>query len=138
MRHVNQILGILTLLLFCRIPVLGCRCTEPSLKAAYDRADAVGKIRIEQASAPSADGTVTAQAEVLGSWKTNLPPQIRIVTGEDCAYSLQPGETYILYLSKGDDVWGTYKCRGNRLAKEAAGTVQWLNRRTASGKGQKP
>ncbi len=109
-------------------PVLGCRCIEPSLQGAYKRADSVAQVRIDKVSAPSSDGTVTAQGEILKTWKANLPSHVEIITGEDCAYPLKAQETYILYLSKGNASWGTYRCRGNRRMEKAADTIRWLNR----------
>jgi len=124
---------IVILLVCCSASAFGCRCTEPTLADSYARADAVAKVRIQLVSQPSADGTVNAEGEVLDSWKVKLPAQIKIVTGEDCAYPLQSGETYILYLNKGDGTWGTYKCRGNRSAKQAGRTLHWLQLHGSSG-----
>lgn len=109
-------------------PALGCRCIEPSLQSAYKRADSIAQVRIDKVSVPSSDGTVIAQGETVTTWKTSLPSHVEIVTGEDCAYPLKAQETYILYLSKGETSWGTYKCRGNRSLREAGRTVRWLKR----------
>ncbi len=130
MNQKNPLFSILTFMFLPLPAALACRCVEPSLKTAYARADAVAQVRIYQVSEPSSDGTVTAQAEVLNSWKTKLPSRIQIWTGEDCAYALRAEEHYVLYLSRGDDRWGTYKCRGNRIGANAAATVSWLNRHT--------
>jgi hypothetical protein len=112
----------------CLQPALGCRCIEPSLQNAYKRADSIAQVRIDKVSVPSSDGTVIAQGEIVTTWKMSLPSRVEIVTGEDCAYPLKAQETYILYLSKGETSWGTYKCRGNRSLGEAGRTVRWLKR----------
>jgi hypothetical protein len=127
MRWVKLALPIVAFAMSLR-PALGCRCIEPSLQSAYKRADSIAQVRIDKVSAPTSDGTVTAQGEVLTTWKVSLPLHIEIVTGEDCAYPLKAQKIYILYLSKGDTSWGTYKCRGNRSLREAGQTLRWLNR----------
>ncbi|MGI8743138.1 MAG: hypothetical protein ACR2NN_11330 [Bryobacteraceae bacterium] len=127
MRWIALALPILAFAIYVE-PALGCRCTEPSLPSAYKRADSVAQVRIDKVSPSSSDGTVTAQGEIVTAWKTSLPPHVEIVTGEDCAYPLKAQGTYILYLSKGDTAWGTYKCRGNRALGEADRTVRWLKR----------
>ena len=125
-RATSALLGLA--LSACVQPAFACRCVEPSLQYAYKHADAVGKIRINDVSVPSSDGSVTAQGEILKAWKANLPLHIQIVTGEDCAYPLKAHETYILYLSKGGASWGTYKCRGNRSLRRSGDTIRWLNK----------
>src|SRR5215472_10544775 len=115
MRQLSSLLLVLLFAISFRGMALACRCVDPSLKAAYTKADAVVQVRIDEVSDPLQDGTVTAQAEVLSSWKTKVPHKIQLWTGEDCAYPLRKQETYILYLSRAADRWGTYKCRGNQL-----------------------
>jgi hypothetical protein len=127
MRRIVLLLAILAFLLHVQ-PAQACRCLEPSPRNAYKRADSVAQVRIDIVSAPSPDGTVTAQGEIIANWKKKLPSRIDIVTGEDCAYPLKARETYILFLSKGSASWGTYKCRGNRVLREAGETVRRLQR----------
>jgi|GEM_PF-5549123 hypothetical protein len=118
----------------CHAPAaLACRCVPPALAAAYEQADAVAEVRIVAVSSPSADGSISAEGEVVAAWKTRLPNPIRIVTGEDCAYPMKANTIYLLYLSKGRDVWGTYECRGNRVLGKAHAALHWLGRHGVSG-----
>lgn len=119
---------LLVLLSICAGPAIACRRTEPSLDYAYRNADAVAKVRIESVADPSADGSIVAKAVVVTAWKTEVPPHISIVTGEDCAYLFRAHTSYILYLSRSADSWGTYRCRGNRLLVHADRATRWLER----------
>lgn len=122
---------LLTILIFVVVSLpaaFGCRCTEPTTKRAYARAEAVARVRIVEVSEPTSDGTVTAQGEVESAWKAGLPSRIRIITGEDCAYPFESGHTYLLFLFKGEQEWGTYRCRGNKTDAESAQAVRWLKR----------
>ncbi len=128
----QTILCIVGLLLTSPGPACGCRCVEPKLKTAYARADAIALVRITRVSQSSEDGTISANADVLDSWKAKLPPHVVVVSGEDCAYPFADQETYLLYLSRGTDSWGTFKCRGNRLRKDAEPALQWLRRHASA------
>jgi hypothetical protein len=103
-----------------------CRCKEPSLRQAYDNADVVAVVHLEEVT----PGEVTrARAKVERAWKSSLPESVEIVTGEDCRYPLAKGETYLLYLKRGDgDELGTYQCRGNKSSSKSAPSVRWLNK----------
>lgn len=105
-----------------------CRCKEPSLRVAYANADAVAMVRIK--SVAVLPGEITrADTTVIQSWKIALPQVSSVFTGEDCAYPLEKGSTYLLYLKQGKDgSFGTYLCRGNRVDGEAARNIRWLNR----------
>ena len=105
-----------------------CRCKEPSLRGAYANADAVAIVRIK--SVTVLPGEITrADAVVIQSWKISLPQEFNVFTGEDCAYPLGKGSSYLLYLKRGKDgEFGTYSCRGNRVDVEAASRIKWLNR----------
>lgn len=117
------------LLVLPALPAAACRCTEPSAEAAFARADVVALVRIEAMGEPGTDGAARGHATVLRAFKGSPPPLLRLVTGEDCAFPLQVGETWLLYLAGGPEEWGTYRCRGNLPLAEAAPRIAALEAR---------
>jgi hypothetical protein len=126
MSKLSLVLGAVFAVGAFQAPALACRCTQPSEANAYQRADAVARVRVEAATAPSADGTITAQAQVQEAWKRSLPPSIRVVTGDDCALPLVTGREYVLYLTAGDGVFGTNRCQRNRELVAGSDVPKWL------------
>jgi hypothetical protein len=127
MRKLPLVLGTVFAVLAFQAPAFACRCTPPSEADAYARADAVAHVRVENATAPSADGTVTADVAVKEAWKRALPASIRVVTGDDCAYPFVAGREYILYLTAGNGgVFGTNRCQRNSEVSADAGESKWL------------
>lgn len=110
-------------------PALACRCTDPSVKAAYKRADAVARVHILADMTETDVQVFSTKAHVIKSWKMALPDDITVVTGDDCAYRMTAGEDYILFLSSGGiATYATYQCRGNRKVSDAKHVLKWLNK----------
>jgi len=118
----------MVLLLLAPFEVLACRCREPTLHAAYARADAVAVVQIKEIAALP-DGAAHVTGEVLQSWKADVPRSLNVFTGDNCIYTMEGKEIYLLYLTngKGGD-FGTYRCHGNRRKEEAADSLRWLMR----------
>lgn len=116
------------LLLTLPLAAWGCRCVEPDIKNAYLRADAVAMIHITTI-VDNNDGIVRAQGTVSQWWKSALPTNVEVWTGDDCAYPLKPASTYLLYLQKDNEGHlGTYLCKGNQPAAQAKPGLKWLDK----------
>ena len=124
----KSFISLLLLATLWPVRVSACRCQEPSPQSAYAHADAVAMVRVEEVS-NLPDEVSLAGVDVLQAWKSELPKALSIFTGEDCAYPLKKGRTYLLYLRRSKEgEFGTYRCRGNRSQAASVDRVRWLNR----------
>jgi hypothetical protein len=113
------------------VQAMACRCVEPGPRDAYARADMIVLATITELAEMAGD-VARAKSEVHQSWKSESPKELSILTGEDCRYPFAKGETYLLYVKRGDNgEFGTYICRGNLPEAKAKSRLRWLDRHGA-------
>jgi hypothetical protein len=107
-----------------------CRCVEPSVRMAYKRADVVVIAKVLKITSGPEPNAITAVLSVSQAWKRDIPTQITLVSGEDCVYMLGKDQEHVLYLTKdkAENLYGTVRCRGNKLVFKAQQALEWLRR----------
>jgi hypothetical protein len=92
------------------------RCKSPSVRAAYQRAQAVvvaKAISIEN----QADDAQVALLSVSEAWKQDMPAQLKVVAGgKVCGHFFEENQEYVLYLFvNGNNEYTTSNCVGNKF-----------------------
>jgi hypothetical protein len=109
-----------------------CRCTEPPTpQAAYRNADGVVIAEVLAVDGNhTAVGGALATLRVSKAWKARVPARLTVETRTTCAFNFHTAETYLVYLTSahGRAPYATRICRGNLLARDAAGAIEWLDR----------
>lgn len=123
-------LAVLALLF--ELPVASaCRCPQPpSAAEAYRYAHLVVEARVVSLADDPARKEATAIVSVSRSWKAAAPASLQVSTGLSCAYPFEAGEDLLLYLRRDPRTqrWETRRCSGNLPLREAARSLQWLQR----------
>lgn len=98
---------------------------------AYRYAQLVVEARVVSVAEDPALKEATATLSVARSWKAAAPASLQVSTGLSCAYAFVAGEDLLLYLRRDPRTqrWETRRCSGNLLQRDAARSVQWLQRR---------
>jgi hypothetical protein len=118
---------VMTVGIFAPAGAQACRCIEPTVKAAYRRADLVVVATIDEVD--RSGETVKVRATVSDAWKVSAPAQITFLSGETCAYDVGVGQKHLLFLYNGEGgVYGTVRCRGSRSLASARKSIAWLRR----------
>jgi hypothetical protein len=123
------IVAVLLGLVVAPLPALACRCREPPIGSAYRRASVVVLAEaIEVRGLPEIQGQ-EVKLRVIQTWKADARAIVTIVTGSDCAYSINRGETYLLFLvSAPPGGLTTGKCMGDVPEGMAKVSLAWLSR----------
>jgi hypothetical protein len=130
-RRAPAILAVLALPLVAT-GAQACRCTEPHTpQAAYQNADGVVIAEVLAVDGNhKAVGGALATLRVSKAWKARVPARLTVETRTTCAFNFHTAETYLVYLTRanGRTPYATRICRGNLLARDAAGALEWLDR----------
>jgi hypothetical protein len=119
-------------------PAHACRCKPPATRAAAYR-EAVAVVVAQVAAVeqrPDIDG-LAATVHVAEAWKASVAPTTSVVSGTTCRFEMQPGETYLLYLTRDPKMlrpqdregYATAICLGNVRRADGAKAIQWLRER---------
>jgi len=105
-----------------------CRCREPSTAAAYSAATLVVVAEaVEITRRPEIQGS-TVKFRVQQAWKAAAPEFLDVVSATDCAYSVQQGETHLLFLIRDGDRYTTGRCMGNTPVSRGKAALAWLRK----------
>lgn len=123
----SELAGLAALLVLPQVNAWACRCPEHvPVMDYYEKAQYVVTGKVVELHANGKDGS-SATVTVNRVWKADVPKTISISTRTSCAFNVNQGAEYLLYLFRTPDGgYYTSKCVGDLPLKQAESRLKWL------------